>query len=76
MTVREAEYQYGVKQMVTSAGDNILSLVERLYGSRDDVYFLVLRKLNQRYDWDNIKTGSLIKFLPKNICDEVYEITD
>ncbi len=75
MTVREAAYLYGTKEHITSANDNLRTVCFQLYHSYDDVYSTVLRVLNVRVDWYSLEPNTVIKYLPKSVCDNIYEIT-
>lgn len=75
MTILEASYVFGTKEYTTSVNDSLTSLVFKLYGSYDDIYFIVLQKLNNRSDWLCIKPNSKIKYLEKSVIGDIYEIT-
>ena len=75
MTVLEAAYIYGVKEHTTSVNDSIRTLCFQLYQSYDDVYRIVLQRLNQRVDWYALAPNVNIKYLPKSVCSKIYEIT-
>ena len=75
MTIREAAAQFGTKVMKASSGDNITTLVDRIYKSRDDLYFMILQTLNNRLDWDMVEADASILYIPKLYCTEIYEIT-
>lgn len=73
MTVFEAAYKYGTKIYVTSEGDSLHSIVSLLYKDYSDVYYLVLKKLNLRFDWYSIPAGTEIRYLTPFACSQVYE---
>lgn len=75
MTVEEALVLYGTRQYTTSPGDNLKSIARRIYESDGDIYPFILKTLNIRFDWDNVKPNSVILYLPKEICSEIYEVT-
>ena len=74
MTIREASYLYGLKEFQTSIGDTITSVVSQIYHEYQDMYFAALQTLNNRFDWFNIKPGSIIRYLPKQAFSEIDEI--
>ena len=74
MTIKEAEYKIGVLTTTASVDDSISRLVRRIYNSDDDIYYKVLKTLNQRFDWFNIKPGAEIKYLPLNAISKISEV--
>lgn len=89
MTVIEAVANYGTSTYYTSAGDNLVKIVDTIYGSRDSIYYYVIPLLNTSYkdvsgkviplSWipteSGLPAGIPIKYLSKLACSEVYEIT-
>lgn len=73
MTILEAAATYGLKVIKSSVNDDLTSIVDRVYSSRDDVYFQVIRALNNRFDWECIEAGSIIRYIPKTYCSEINE---
>lgn len=74
MTVQEAAYKFGIKEYITSEGDTLHSIVTYLYKDFSDVYYMVLKKLNLRFDWYSLPAGVPIRYLSKVACKSVYEL--
>lgn len=74
MTVLEASYEFGCKVYLTSEGDTLHSIVALLYEDFSDVYYMVLKKLNLRFDWFSLPAGVEIKYLSKTACSNVFEV--
>lgn len=75
MTIREASYIYGTKEFKTSVGDSITTIVAQVYGEYQDIYFVALQTLNNRFDWFALKPGSVIKYLPIQAFTDIDEVT-
>ena len=75
MTILEAVQRRGYKELTTSFGDSLRSVVNRIYKSDDALYYMIIQTLNNRFDWDCIEPGSVIRYIPKSICSEINEIT-
>lgn len=76
MTIEEAVAQYGTLKYTTSSGDTLLSVVDAVYNDRQDIYFQVLIKLNNRYDWSALTPNQVIYYLPKSSIPHLYEIVN
>lgn len=74
MTVLEAKYEFGTRQLVTSKGDSLSLLVRKIYNSDDSKFFAILKTLNQRFDWFNVASGSVIEYLTPEVSKRVDEI--
>lgn len=72
MDALELVANFGTRIYVSSAGDTILSLARKIYLSDEDKYQEVLRRINQRMDWHNVKPGSDIKYIPSNAIKHYY----
>lgn len=71
MTIEEAKEQFSLQTVETSKNDNIMRVCWRLYKSFDQKYRIILLRLNNRYDWDNIKPGSVIYYFSKSVADNI-----
>ena len=71
MTVKEALDNYSTDVFQTSKGDNINRVCWQLYKSLDEKLISILMQINVRYDWDYLKPGSEIKYLSKDVCEQI-----
>ena len=76
MTILEAQSTYGCRYYSPSVGLNICNILDIIYGSRADIYYYVLQRLNHRTDWDDIKELTPIRYLSSNVCQEIYEVQE
>jgi hypothetical protein len=71
MTVKEAMDNYSTDVFQPSKGDNINRVCWQLYQSLDEKLIAILMQINIRYDWDYLKPGAEIKYLPKDVCEQI-----
>ena len=74
MTIREAQALYGVKEYTTSIGESLQSIVRKLYNSDEDVYFMILRTINNRNDWLCLPSDTKIYYLSDYAASMINEI--
>lgn len=74
MTIREAQALYGVKEYTTSIGESLQSIVRKLYNSDEDVYFMILRTINNRNDWLCLPPDTKIYYLSDYAASMINEI--
>lgn len=71
MTVKEALDNYSLNTFQPSKGDNINRVCWQIYQSFDEKLIAILMKINVRFDWDYIKPGVDIKYLPIDVCNRI-----
>lgn len=76
MTIAEAQSTYGCRLYTPSVGLTICNILDIIYGSRKDVYYYVLQRLNHRTDWDGIIDTTPIRYFSAAVCNEISEIQD
>lgn len=67
MTIEEAYQSYGYLTYVSSAGDSLLFVSRRLYGSDSSYYRRILQVLNPRVDWLSLPGGVSIVYLSPDV---------
>lgn len=67
MTLSEALQRNKVRTLEASNGDNINRICYRLYESLSPVLIHNLMMMNKRYDWELLKPGAGIQYLPKEV---------
>lgn len=71
MTVKEALDNYSLSTFYPSKGDNINRVCWQIYQSLDEKLIAILIEINVRFDWDYLKPGAEIKYLPIDVCNKI-----
>jgi len=71
MTVKEALDNYSLSTFYPSKGDNINRVCWQIYQSLDEKLIAILIEINVRFDWDYMKPGAEIKYLPIDVCNKI-----
>lgn len=71
MTVKEALDNYSLSIFYPSKGDNINRVCWQIYQSLDEKLIAILIEINVRFDWDYLKPGAEIKYLPIDVCNKI-----
>jgi len=63
MTIVEAANQYGISYYETTLGDDLISIVRKLYEKDSTNGRLIITELNPRVDWDFLPAGEKIAYI-------------
>lgn len=73
MTYYEVKNRINPSIYTVSAGDNLFTICNILYGSYAGIYLDSLIRCNDIYDWLNLSVGMHIKYYPASVIEEVKE---
>lgn len=62
---------YGSMTFRVSAAMTLTDIVRVIYGSDEQKYYDCITALNKRYDWAFVRPGATIKYLEKQVVDEL-----
>lgn len=72
MEILELVSAYGTMTYTTSIGDTLKSVARKVYHSDDEMYQEVLKVVNGRFDWSNLKPSEDIEYIQKKVLDKYY----